>query len=870
MSVGLFEIPTGRVRLRTPHGDLGPVVPGQALAGGSPQTPPVDPEPVVAPLFAPEVASWEWGELPTSDGAVMTTYPYPAAPTAADGGPTLLTERSVVTGNASGLGPAGSTYAWTVEGMSTRPSITSGPLLRAHRSGTGTPFAVTCTITPPSGDPIVHTMQATCLSMDSGRGQPRSDVGGRERVLDVRFQAPEAGEYRVLWEQVDDLGQLLGRAERLSTVSLTAGAWHTATLPVTPPTVADRVTYAWRCVIEDPSHGVHVASAVYDSVHPAAVTGPLVDDRLPVPAGPLAQQVTGFPLQAPGHDAVNPTMTQSEAVAQFTGRILTGGLVVNNGAFGIGGMSADMGSFVVGIEVDHQQKMERDYGWTAWGQFVVPPVAPAGMVPPPGSDGTFYFYDDETHDYSETWKTVVDERGRVRATQAGHESLSTSTGAWTRPGAGVSAAGLMQGPALLDLYTVLACMERIAAGQSFDDLITHALLVAIPNVRGRINNDPQWVHPAKRSDGTGDSLAPIMGARFRLAAGVDMTGWSPFERVVGRWLQLYGCIVSDTTGGGVAIVARAYSERTMGGQPDPWAAAFGEGRGWTSALPHIGRTAQWEALQPGYEGTVPASMVRPPTITAPAPGPAPDPEPDPEYAAAISDSFSRTTTGGWGVAEVGGTWTTWGTSRSVDGSQGILTGAPASGMGASSLAAVEDQKLDLTFTLSAKPIASTYLGVTQRKVGADRVLTNINFRTDGTITVQSRADLATDVYFTSPVVGVSAWAAGDTLRLRSRVTTTTEPDGVTRRIASAVWLWKASDPMPAEPTATGSSAAAGVQALAAAGTAGIDMYVPAEEPAALTLAVSEWVMTDLARPLSDGQVAVSVDGATVVLTDSLS
>ena len=103
-----------------------------------------------------------------------------------------------------------------------------------------------------------------------------------------------------------------------------------------------------------------------------------------------------------------------------------------------------------------------------------------------------------------------------------------------------------------------------------------------------------------------------MGARFRLSNTVDMSGWSPLARVIGRWLQVAGCVVSDTTGGGAAIICRAYPERMMGGHSNPWNTVFPEGRGWSSALPEIGRTVAWQALRPAHEGTSPTAPVMPP------------------------------------------------------------------------------------------------------------------------------------------------------------------------------------------------------------------------------------------------------------------
>ena len=566
----------------------------------------------VARLFAPEDPSWEWVELPDADGAVAATYPYPAPPAVGADAPNLITEASVVTGNATGLGPQGSTYSWSVERQGTQPAVTTGPLLRARTTGSGTPLTVTLTITPPSGAPIVHIHQVTCLTMDGRRGRHQADTGGRTCTIDARFTAPTTGTYRVLWEQLDTHAQLLPKSARLSTITLTAGQTHTPDLTVTPPTVTALRTYAWRCVIEDPTGGVHVSRAIYHAVHPAPVTDPIGDDRLPVPAGPLAQMVHTFPLQAPGDDEDNPAMTQAQAVAAFTDQILAGGMVLNCTDYGIPAHEAGLTNRVLIPPIDGQYKMAPEWGWIGWEQLVAPAVVPTGAVPAAGADGALAFWDPETGEYTETWKTTRDEFGRIRATQGGRTNLLTTDGRWERPGAGVSAAGLLQGPHALSLYTVRACLARIDVGRGFDDLITHTLLVVLPQVRGFVGGTRRYVHPAIKSDGTGASDTPLMGARFRLSNTVDMNGWSPLARVIGRWLQLAGCVITDSSGGAAAIVCRAYPERMMGGAPNPWNTVFPEGRGWSSALPEIGRTVAWQALKPGHVGTPPAAPIMPP------------------------------------------------------------------------------------------------------------------------------------------------------------------------------------------------------------------------------------------------------------------
>ena len=54
-----------------------------------------------------------------------------------------------------------------------------------------------------------------------------------------------------------------------------------------------------------------------------------------------------------------------------------------------------------------------------------------------------------------------------------------------------------------------------------------------------------YVWPARHSAGTSDRRCPPMGARFRLRAGFDGSGFSPAARVVIRAMKHYGVIVAD-------------------------------------------------------------------------------------------------------------------------------------------------------------------------------------------------------------------------------------------------------------------------------------------------------------------------------------
>jgi hypothetical protein len=54
-----------------------------------------------------------------------------------------------------------------------------------------------------------------------------------------------------------------------------------------------------------------------------------------------------------------------------------------------------------------------------------------------------------------------------------------------------------------------------------------------------------YVWPARHQAGVDDPDCPPMGARFRLKAGFDLSGFSPKARVILRAMQRYGMIVAD-------------------------------------------------------------------------------------------------------------------------------------------------------------------------------------------------------------------------------------------------------------------------------------------------------------------------------------
>jgi hypothetical protein len=87
----------------------------------------------------------------------------------------------------------------------------------------------------------------------------------------------------------------------------------------------------------------------------------------------------------------------------------------------------------------------------------------------------------------------------------------------------------------LSILPGLARREEVAAGE-----IAHALRFTAPQTRRA------YVWPARHfASRDEDPALPPMGQRFRLKAGVDITGFSPANQVILRALKAYGMILAD-------------------------------------------------------------------------------------------------------------------------------------------------------------------------------------------------------------------------------------------------------------------------------------------------------------------------------------
>ena len=87
-------------------------------------------------------------------------------------------------------------------------------------------------------------------------------------------------------------------------------------------------------------------------------------------------------------------------------------------------------------------------------------------------------------------------------------------------------------------------VEEVAAGA-----VPHAVLFTSP-----VSRSLQHVWPARGTDGRDASpTAMPQGAWLRLKEGTDLSKLGPQAKVIAESLQLYGMVLSDTSGGNMAL-----------------------------------------------------------------------------------------------------------------------------------------------------------------------------------------------------------------------------------------------------------------------------------------------------------------------------
>jgi PKD repeat protein len=189
-----------------------------------------------------------------------------------------------------------------------------------------------------------------------------------------------------------------------------------------------------------------------------------------------------------------------------------------------------------------------------------------------------------------------------------------------------------------------------------------------------------------------------------------------------------------------------------------------------------------------------------------------------------ADEFGRTLTGGWGAADLGGSWVLRGSSSyfSVGGGVGAIRMTAAGSGPWTYLDSVASTATDTAVTMATDKAATgsgTYLTLIGREisgVGAYRAVARL--QAGGAVSLaMSRRTAAGAVTAIGPTVTVSglSYAVGDRLRLRLVVS----GSGTTALKAK---IWKVGQPEPAAWLVTGSDATSGYQAP---GTVGVMTYL---------------------------------------------
>jgi PKD repeat protein len=185
------------------------------------------------------------------------------------------------------------------------------------------------------------------------------------------------------------------------------------------------------------------------------------------------------------------------------------------------------------------------------------------------------------------------------------------------------------------------------------------------------------------------------------------------------------------------------------------------------------------------------------------------------------DAFNRTTTGGWGNADLGGTWVKSGSATNFavgNGTGTIRMGSAGAGPSISlPTLASSDTDLRVRASLDKAPVGgSTFIELKPRVVGADSYFVDTKVLVNGTVTVTlARTVNGADTTLQTKTVTGLTYSAGDQLNIRTQATGT---NGTTFRVK----VWKGGT---GEPTDWAASVTDTTAVLQAAGGIGVGAYL---------------------------------------------
>ncbi|WP_131106019.1 PKD domain-containing protein [Ornithinimicrobium sufpigmenti] len=175
--------------------------------------------------------------------------------------------------------------------------------------------------------------------------------------------------------------------------------------------------------------------------------------------------------------------------------------------------------------------------------------------------------------------------------------------------------------------------------------------------------------------------------------------------------------------------------------------------------------------------------------------------------AAALDSFTRNVTAGWGSADIGGSWTTTGSSTSfrVADGQGVIRMPNAGGGPRVQLTGLSAMDTDTTLQVSLDKAPSggdTYISVASRHVGTDGYRAKLRFMPTQTMVLLSQMVNGTESNLAYVTVPGATYQAGDVFNVRFQV----HGEGATA-LRAKIWRTSETEPTTWQVTATNAHAA---------------------------------------------------------------
>lgn len=184
--------------------------------------------------------------------------------------------------------------------------------------------------------------------------------------------------------------------------------------------------------------------------------------------------------------------------------------------------------------------------------------------------------------------------------------------------------------------------------------------------------------------------------------------------------------------------------------------------------------------------------------------------PPPAAGTIASDAFGRTTSNGFGSADLGGVWSTSGTAANFSVSGGAARIAdPAGGMRIAQLNAITTTDADVTATVSTGRVTTgtSYVGLIGRRIGS------VDYRVQAIVASTGKLQLQLQrsgtAIATASIASIT-YASGDQLRVRLQVTGSS-PTALRAKV------WRAGTPEPGSWQVTATDSTAGLQTAGATG-----------------------------------------------------